>query len=174
MRIFSLFGLLGVVCGSLLLWGQDTQKLQAWEITAEEAAKENPIKPDEEILKESKVLFDSQCAMCHGKRGDGKGDLADTLGMKLSDLADPKTLQGLSDGALFAMITKGKGKMPSQEGRLPDAFKWKLVHYMRALSAIAGSSATTSGSATTATPSQVTSGGEGEEKRTSGEASTGP
>ncbi|MCH8269501.1 MAG: hypothetical protein IH846_18540, partial [Acidobacteria bacterium] len=65
----------------LSLAGQETKPVnqQDWEITSEEAARENPVEPEEETLQEGKVLFDSQRALCHGKSGDGKGDLAASL-----------------------------------------------------------------------------------------------
>ncbi|MDP2735471.1 MAG: cytochrome c, partial [bacterium] len=50
-----------------------------------------------------------------------------------SDLRNPETLKGISDGAVLAMVTKGKGKMPGAENRLTDEQKWKLVNYMRTL-----------------------------------------
>ncbi len=108
MRTPLILGVLGVLFLPLFLAGQETGPVnqQAWEITAEETARENPVEPEEETLQEGKVLFDSQCAMCHGKTGDGKGDLAASLGVKIADLTNPARLRGITDGALFAMLTK--------------------------------------------------------------------
>lgn len=144
MRTPLILGLLGVLFLPLFLAGQETAPVnqQDWEITSEEAARENPLEPEEETLQEGKVLFDSQCAMCHGKTGDGKGDLAASLGAKIADLTNPATLRGITDGALFAMLTKGKGKMPGLENRLPDLFQWKLVNYIRTLSSSASPTGT--------------------------------
>lgn len=141
MRTSLTLGLLGALFLPLFLASQETKPVnqQDWEITPEEAAQENPVQPEEETLQEGKVLFDSQCAMCHGKTGDGKGDLAASLGAKIADLTNPATLRGITDGALFAMLTKGKGKMPGLENRLPDLFKWKLVNYIRTFSSAASS-----------------------------------
>ena len=139
--------LLGALLFPLFLAGQETDPViqQDWEITPEEAARENPVQPEEETLQEGKVLYDSQCAMCHGKTGDGKGELVASLGTKVATLTDPATLRGVTDGALFAMLTKGKGKMPGLEDRLSDLFKWKLVNYIRTLSAAASPEGTKAG-----------------------------
>ncbi|OFW25667.1 MAG: hypothetical protein A3H27_06360 [Acidobacteria bacterium RIFCSPLOWO2_02_FULL_59_13] len=133
MRILSILGLLLVLGWPASLGAQesDKAKLESWKVSAEEAARENSVEPDEESLEEGKVLFDSQCAMCHGKAGDGKGDLAPVLGSKVPDMTLPEALRGISDGALFARITKGKGDCPDQQDRLPDPIKWKLVNHIR-------------------------------------------
>ncbi|OFV97773.1 MAG: hypothetical protein A3F68_12935 [Acidobacteria bacterium RIFCSPLOWO2_12_FULL_54_10] len=135
MRIPKIPGLLAVVCLISPAAAQDTAngKLQDWKITSQEAALENPLKPDEESLRQGKSLFESQCALCHGTTGDGKGSLAQEQKWDIRDLKNPETLKGVSDGAIFAMITKGKGNMPNQEGRLKDDQKWKLVNYIRNL-----------------------------------------
>ena len=154
MRTPLILGLLGVLFLPSFLAGQETAPVnqQDWEITSEEAARENPLEPEEETLQEGKVLFDSQCAMCHGKSGDGKGDLAASLGAKIADLTNPATLRGITDGALFAMLTKGKGKMPGLENRLPELFQWKLVNYIRTLSAAASSTGAEEGQSAASAP----------------------
>ncbi|OFW00810.1 MAG: hypothetical protein A3G20_05475 [Acidobacteria bacterium RIFCSPLOWO2_12_FULL_59_11] len=135
MRILTILSLVAILYWALPLGAQEaaSNKLQDWKITPEEAARENPLKPDKESLGQGRVLFESQCGMCHGITGDGKGSLAPELGVEMSDLRNPETLKGLSDGAVFAMVTKGKGKMPGAENRLTDEQKWKMVNYMRAL-----------------------------------------
>ena len=154
MRTPLILGLLGTLFLPSFLAGQETEPVnqQDWKITSEEAARENPVEPEEETLQEGKVLFDSQCAMCHGKTGDGKGDLAASLGAKIADLTNPATLRGITDGALFAMLTKGKGKMPGLENRLPDLFKWKLVNYIRTFSSAASPTGTKASQSATSAP----------------------
>ena len=135
MRILSILGLLLVMGWPASLGAQesDKAKLESWKVSAEEAARENSVELDKERLEEGKVLFDSQCAMCHGKAADGKGDLAAVLSSKVPDMTVPEALRGISDGALFARITKGKGDCPAQQDRLPDPIKWKLVNHIRKL-----------------------------------------
>jgi hypothetical protein len=45
----------------------------------------NPVKPTTESLAEGKKWFGYDCAMCHGKGGDGKGDVAADMKLKVSD-----------------------------------------------------------------------------------------
>ena len=54
-------------------------------IPAEAAAKQNPVKVTPEGLAEAKKLYGYHCSMCHGKDGDGKGDLAEQMKLNLKD-----------------------------------------------------------------------------------------
>ena len=100
-------------------------------IPPEEANRENPVKRTESVLAEGKKLYGYQCAMCHGAKGDGKSDLAESMKMTLKDYTNADSLKDLTDGALFYILTKGKGKMPSQEGRMSATQQWNLIHYIR-------------------------------------------
>jgi len=103
-------------------------------VPPEEAAKPNPVKPSENSIAEGKKVFATQCTMCHGESGDGKGDLVEPMNLKLKDWQDPASLKEFSDGALFYVLTKGHKEMPSQEGRMKDNQKWDLINYIRSLS----------------------------------------
>ena len=97
--------------------------------------KKNPVKPTTDGLAEAKKLFGYHCAMCHGKEGDGKGDLAEQMKLPLSDWRDPNALSKYTDGALFYIITNGKGKMVGGEGdRTKEEVRWNLVNYVRSFS----------------------------------------
>jgi mono/diheme cytochrome c family protein len=107
-------------------------------VPPEEAKRENPVKPTETSLAEGKKLYGYQCAMCHGEKGDGKGDMVEPMKLTLKDYTKPDSLKDLSDGALFYILEKGKGKMPSQEGRMNTTQKWNLVNYIRSFAKKAG------------------------------------
>ena len=129
--------LIGILVGwPLLAGGQNpaTPEPQGWNVTAAEAARKNPVKPDEESWQEGKTLYASQCAMCHGEKGDGQGEVGRMLSSKVADLSAPKTLREISDGALFAMVTRGLREMPGLENRLSDSQKWHVINYLRTLS----------------------------------------
>ena len=88
-----------------------------------------------EISAHVKEIYKFDCALCHGDNGNGKTDLATGMGLTLSDLSDPKTLQGKTDQELFDLIRKGKDKMPpEEEGRAKDAEVKSLIVYIRNLS----------------------------------------
>lgn len=54
---------------------------------------------------DSKEVFASNCALCHGEDGKGQSKMGKKLGLK--DLAATK----LSAGEIEALVSKGKGKM---------------------------------------------------------------
>ena len=96
----------------------------------------NPVvKPTAQSQAKAKELYSIDCAMCHGDNGNGKTDLATSMGLTMSDFTDPKSLADRMDGQLFNMIRNGKGKMPAEDsGRAPDTDVWNLVIYLRRLS----------------------------------------
>lgn len=102
-------------------------------IPLEEAERKNPVKPTGESIEAGKRFYKTQCAMCHGDNGDGKGELAVELKMDLRDWTDPASLKDFSDGALFYVLTKGNEKMPGQEGRMKAPQQWNVVNFIRSV-----------------------------------------
>jgi mono/diheme cytochrome c family protein len=93
--------------------------------------RKNPVKPTPENLTEAKKFFGYDCAMCHGTAGDGKGDLAASMDLKMKDWRDASTLAAISDSEIFDLIVKGKGKMIGEGDRVSQEMVWKLVNYVR-------------------------------------------
>jgi len=100
-------------------------------MTEEDTAKKNPIPPTAESLAEARKMFGYNCAMCHGKSGDGKGDLAADMKLELRDWRDPASLEKLTDGELFWIISNGKGKMPGNGERDKERMRWNYVNLVR-------------------------------------------
>jgi mono/diheme cytochrome c family protein len=100
-------------------------------IPVDAAQKMNPVKPTAESLARGKRQFGFDCAMCHGKNGDGSGDVAADLKLKMKNHADPATLKDLSDGELFYIIKKGKNDMPPEGDRVKNEEIWDMVNYVR-------------------------------------------
>ncbi|HEY1805539.1 MAG TPA: cytochrome c [Terracidiphilus sp.] len=95
----------------------------------------NPVKPTAESQAKAKAIYGIDCAVCHGDNGNGKSDVATSMGMTLGDWTKPATLAGLQDSDLFSIIRNGKDKMPPEtEGRATDAEVWNLVIYIRSFS----------------------------------------
>ena len=111
-----------------------TQNPHETKISAEEAARKNPLRFTDVSVARGKKVYASQCAMCHGDNADGKGDLAVDMGATPPDFTKPDTLKGRTDGELYAIIGSGNAKMPGQAGRLPEYYKWSLVNFLRSLS----------------------------------------
>jgi mono/diheme cytochrome c family protein len=104
------------------------------ERTRSETEAKNPVKPTPESLTEAKKIFGYDCAMCHGVAADGKGDLAASMGLKMSDWRESEKLAALSDGELFNVIVKGKGRMIGEGDRYSTEKVWGLVNYLRTFS----------------------------------------
>jgi mono/diheme cytochrome c family protein len=93
--------------------------------------KENPVKSSPDVLAAAKKVFGYDCAMCHGEAGDGKGELVESMSLKMKDWHDPAVLSGMSDADIYDLIVKGKDKMIGEGDRLAPAKVWGLVHYVR-------------------------------------------
>ena len=80
----------------------------------------------------AKKLYEMDCAICHGDKGDGKTDVAKDMALTLPDWTDPKTLAGKTDQELFGIIRNGKDKMPAEvEGRAKNDEVNALIAYIR-------------------------------------------
>lgn len=117
---------------------QDSEKSKSAEehkTPAEAPARVNPVKPSPEGLAEARKVYGYDCSMCHGDKGDGKGDVVESMKLEMHDWHNPATLSGKSDGELFDIITKGKGKMMGEGDRAPEKLRWNLVNLVRAMAA---------------------------------------
>ena len=103
-------------------------------ITDEDKARKNPVKFTEVSVQRGKKIFNTQCSLCHGATGDGKGDLAADMKLSLPDFTKADSLKNRTDGEIYTMIGTGKDPMPGQAGRMTDPQRWNLVNYLRALS----------------------------------------
>jgi mono/diheme cytochrome c family protein len=79
---------------------------------------------------DSGAEFKTRCAPCHGEKGSGDTKLGQHL--QVPDLGSPE-VQNQSDAQLTEVISKGKGKMPANEGRLSKDQINDLVKYIRML-----------------------------------------
>ncbi len=97
------------------------------------AADRNPLTLTAEnadaIFKTGKELFNTNCAHCHGEKGNGEGPMvASGAYVGVPDYAN---LTNLSDGQLFYSIYYGKGAMGAHGPILTKKEIWTLVHYVR-------------------------------------------
>ncbi|MGA7293138.1 MAG: cytochrome c [Terriglobales bacterium] len=125
---------------ALALWAQKSQPPSntpspsaspEYKIPPEAAARVNPIKPTEESRAKATKFYDIDCAMCHGKDGNGKGDMASDI-KNITDFTAPDAMKNRTDGELFYIIRNGKGDMPPEGDRAKNDDVWNLVNYIRA------------------------------------------
>lgn len=100
----------------------------------EDIDKKNPVKPTPEGLAAARKVYGYDCEMCHGAKGDGKGDVVESMKLTMPDFRDPAVLAGKTDGELFYIITKGNGKMMGEGDRVPQTMRWNLVNLVRSYS----------------------------------------
>lgn len=101
--------------------------------TPEEKALKNPIKFTAVSVNKGKGLYTTQCAMCHGAAGNGKGDLAGVMHVTPPDFTKPATLAKRTDGELFTIINAGSPSMPGEAKRLKGNQVWNIVNFLRSL-----------------------------------------
>lgn len=109
-----------------------------YKISPEAAARVNPVKSSPEGLAEARKVFGYDCEMCHGAKGDGKGEVVESMKLTMHDWHEPATLATMTDGEIFYIITKGKGKMMAEGERVPEKLRWNLVNLVRAMAAKGG------------------------------------
>jgi len=116
--------------------------------TPEEKARKNPVPFTEKSVEKGKGFFATQCAMCHGKTGNGKGELASVMHVTPPDFTKPDVLSKRTDGELYTIINSGSPSMPGEAKRLKGNQVWDLVNFLRSLEGKkpAKSSGTTEGS----------------------------
>lgn len=105
-----------------------------YKITQGDIDKKNPVKPTPEGLSAARKIYGYDCAMCHGPKGNGKGDLVDSMKLTMHDWREPASLEGKTDGELFFIITKGKAKMMGEGDRASETVRWNLVNLVRSYS----------------------------------------
>lgn len=91
----------------------------------------NPLAPmtlEENV--EAARLFNVNCAVCHGAKGENNGPLAPKIGGVKSIIA---TSVGYSDGRLFHVMTYGQKNMGSYASQLSREQRWRIVQYIRTI-----------------------------------------
>lgn len=96
----------------------------------------NPLAPTPSVVKEGSMLYQKQCAVCHGAQGMGDGEAAKSLNPSPALLAYMVQRPQSVDEYLMWTISEG-GKafgtpMPAFKELLSEEDIWKIVTFMRA------------------------------------------
>jgi mono/diheme cytochrome c family protein len=91
-----------------------------------------PVRVDAAVLQLGQRRFDSICAVCHARVGDGNGMIVQR-GFQRPPTYHSQRLRSLPDGYLFDVITNGYGAMPSYRQQLGPHERWAVVAYLRVL-----------------------------------------
>ena len=82
----------------------------------------------EAIFKKGKELFTSNCAHCHGEKGDGNGPMV--VSGAYAGVPNYANVVA-TEGQMFYSIYYGKGAMGSHSSMLDKKEIWTLVHYVK-------------------------------------------
>jgi mono/diheme cytochrome c family protein len=100
------------------------------ELVSQETELKNPVTATAASLSEGKILFDTNCAMCHGHTSAERGPVGKKLVPPPPGL-DPNLVRSRSDSHIFKAITFGFGRMPRFQDKLTPEERWSLVNFLR-------------------------------------------
>ena len=92
----------------------------------------NPVPGDERSLRNGRMQYAINCAVCHGERGAGNGPVTQFGFPPIAIGAGSVAATGRSDGYIFGIIRNGRGLMPPYN-RIEERDRWDLINYLRAL-----------------------------------------
>ena len=98
----------------------------------------NPYPITTKGLEKGKLLYNIQCGICHGEKGDGAGYLLREDGGKYPAQPANFMLDDLinsSNGRYYHSIMYGKNLMGGYSDKLSYEERWNVIHYIRSLQA---------------------------------------
>lgn len=101
------------------------------------------------FLKRGEQRYNIHCAICHGASGNGKGVTSKYGILTAFNFQQPGNLDPANgaayraDGAIFDVITNGKGLMGGYGGNITLRDRWAIVAYIRTLQTAAKESGVT-------------------------------
>jgi mono/diheme cytochrome c family protein len=96
------------------------------------ATLKSPLDPTTINQDKAKDLYTVYCAICHGEKGDGKGNLV--VKEKFLGVPNYKDRE-ITDGSIFHVITYGLNSMGSHANQLSQEERWMVVDYVLKLKA---------------------------------------
>ena len=96
------------------------------------ATLKSPLDPTTINQDKAKDLYTVYCAICHGEKGDGKGNLV--VKEKFLGVPNYKDRE-ITDGSIFHVITYGLNSMGSHANQLSQEERWIVADYVLKLKA---------------------------------------
>lgn len=90
----------------------------------------SPIEVNSENLANGKKMYNIYCAICHGVKGDGKGNLA--VREKILGVPAFKD-RDVNEGSIYHVIYYGRNMMGSHASQLTENERWQVVQYVQKL-----------------------------------------
>ena len=98
-----------------------------------EAAKadlKDPLEISEKNAEKGQMLYGMYCVVCHGKKGDGQGDLVKNE--KFLGIPNYKD-RDITEGSIYHVLMYGKGLMGSHSSQLTYDERWQIVQHVQTL-----------------------------------------
>ncbi len=92
----------------------------------------NPVPADTVSQQRGQILYNIQCALCHGDSGRGDGSLAHYFSPPPADLTKAQASAEF-DASEYLAILQGFGQMPSLAENLTTRERWDIVNYTHKL-----------------------------------------
>jgi mono/diheme cytochrome c family protein len=93
---------------------------------------QNPEPLSRALLERGRERFNIYCAPCHDQTGSGRGIVPLRTNWMPGNLHDERVV-AMVDGELFHVVSHGRRSMPGYKNQIPEADRWAIVAYVRAL-----------------------------------------
>lgn len=97
---------------------------------------DNPVPADDVSLERGRILFERNCALCHGATGQGDGPITQFWKPEMrrpANLSEAR-FKTTSDGTIYITISQGYGTMPPLRENLNPRERWDVVNYVKKFS----------------------------------------
>ncbi|MEQ9402917.1 MAG: c-type cytochrome [Cyclobacteriaceae bacterium] len=119
---------------SISAFGQkdSTNTKEPWVAPPQADELTNPFVGDKEALKKGRVIYTSECVVCHGANGDAVTNVAKNLQQKPKNFT-MEDFQKQTDGAIFYKLSEGRGLMQPFKTMLSEEEIWSVIEYVKYL-----------------------------------------
>ena len=98
----------------------------------------NPVAPTAAVLMRGQQLYNSTCAMCHGRDGDPANGYVVATAKHPNRFASIQAVNSanvalMSDGEIYHIISRGRNRMADLSAQLLPTDRWAVVLYTKAL-----------------------------------------
>jgi len=132
-KLNKIFGMLILMtAAAIMISSSYLQDPKPWEVPAKYKNMENPEKASNESIKMGRMVYNKNCASCHGKAGLGDGAKARGLETFPGDFTS-EHFQSQTDGEHFYKTKFGRNEMPKYEKKIADEDIWNMVNFMNSL-----------------------------------------